>query len=164
MKLTIVERMTLMNQFKILAHLENTNEYANYIKILQNGYEYEYGEMFQWIEGMSLPEPDCLFVKDVLEAYGCIQRCGKESGNTSITTHPFYKFSGFDGNDEGEYLGYARFMIQDQGKWNYLEMSGDNLNSHMPTLDKYRAMVQKWKGCANPLNLTAQEAIDILNS
>jgi hypothetical protein len=46
-------------------------------------------------------------------------------------------FYGFDGNNEPHY-GVARMFIEKMGRWE--EFSSRGLNSHMPTLDRYRRM------------------------
>ena len=50
-------------------------------------------------------------------------------------------FWGFDGNNEGEYMGIAAFLI---GKLDrFTSFAGrEHLNSHMPTLVRYRRMVE----------------------
>jgi uncharacterized protein YfbU (UPF0304 family) len=71
-------------------------------------------------------------------------------------------FPGFDGNDEGEHYHYARFMLEDLGRWK--ELAGDELNSHQHMLPGYRRMLPLWKASAHKLKLTKEEADKILNA
>ena len=47
-------------------------------------------------------------------------------------------FIGFDGNNETEYLGIARFLIEQLGR--FQNFKGRELNSHMPTVGRYQRM------------------------
>jgi uncharacterized protein YfbU (UPF0304 family) len=49
------------------------------------------------------------------------------------------KFIGFDGNNEGEYLGIARFLINKMGRFE--SFKGRDLNSHSPKVANYRHMI-----------------------
>jgi uncharacterized protein len=50
------------------------------------------------------------------------------------------KFSGFDGNNEAEHMGVARFLIDDMRRFS--RFKGRELNSHMPTSrESYRRML-----------------------
>jgi uncharacterized protein YfbU (UPF0304 family) len=49
------------------------------------------------------------------------------------------KFIGFDGNNEGEYLGIARFLINKMERFE--SFKGRDLNSHMPKAVSYRHMI-----------------------
>ncbi len=48
------------------------------------------------------------------------------------------QFTGFDGNNETEYYGIARFLIDDLERFSIFK--GRDLNSHMPSIDRYRRM------------------------
>jgi hypothetical protein len=48
------------------------------------------------------------------------------------------KFLGFDGNNESEHMSVARFMIHELNSFE--EFKDRELNSHMPTLGRYRRM------------------------
>jgi len=56
---------------------------------------------------------------------------------------PFGKnvsFRGFDGNNESEHLGVARFLIEKMARFSTFK--GRDLNSHAPSIDTYRRMMQ----------------------
>lgn len=75
-------------------------------------------------------------------------------------------FPGFDGNNEGEHLGIAQFMIDKMG-W-FTEFRGRNLNSHIPSIDGYRLMVRAFKPMRSNLRgrdlLRADQIIELLNA
>ena len=48
------------------------------------------------------------------------------------------QFTGFDGHDEIEYVCVARFFVEDIGS--FQKLKGRDLDSHHPTLRRYRAM------------------------
>lgn len=53
------------------------------------------------------------------------------------------KFYGFDGNDEGEELGIAKFLTEQMNRW--LRFKGRDLNSHMPTRAIYSRMLEAFE-------------------
>jgi uncharacterized protein len=75
-------------------------------------------------------------------------------------------FRGFDGNNEGEYISVARFLI-DQLK-RFSEFKGRDLNSHMPSIDVYQRMFAVFEPIRNslggPRELSATEIIEILKA
>ncbi|ACS81833.1 YfbU family protein [Maridesulfovibrio salexigens] len=163
MKLTRYERINLANQFKILADLNDDEGYLIYSKILENGYEDDYHIIFDNYDEV-FTQDRCEFVKSVLEMYEFIQLAGKESKNELILEHRFFKFRGYDGNNEGQYMRYARFVINDLDMWDYLEVAKKDLNSHMPMHHRYSAMLDVFVNCEDKYNLTEGEVLDILDA
>lgn len=53
------------------------------------------------------------------------------------------KFRGFDGNNEGEYMGIARFLTKDLDRFS--RFKDRNLNSHMPCVGTYRRMYEAFE-------------------
>lgn len=62
------------------------------------------------------------------------QRLAEEAGVFGVDP----KFRGFDGNNEGEYMNIARFMIEDLNR--FAEFAERDLNSHFPMVSTYRRM------------------------
>lgn len=54
-------------------------------------------------------------------------------------------FLGFDGNNETEHKGIARFMIDHLGRFERFKDHEMDLNSHMPVLERYLEMVRKFE-------------------
>ena len=68
-KITIVEREILANQFRILEKLEGDNQqrdYRNLIKALESGYELHYMDVFEDLSETTLSKDDCRRVLDIL--------------------------------------------------------------------------------------------------
>lgn len=70
------------------------------------------------------------------------------------------RFTGFDGNNEAEYINVAGFLVDELERFS--EFKGRDLNSHMPSLDAHRRMLTVFKPMRTSSNLTATEIIAIL--
>ena len=85
-------------------------------------------------------------VVDVLDMWNFIERACKGFGEAekqrlidevgSWAKDP--KFAGFDGNNEGEYMGIAQFLVQKLNRFE--EFKGRSMNSHSPTVARYGKM------------------------
>jgi uncharacterized protein YfbU (UPF0304 family) len=53
------------------------------------------------------------------------------------------KFAGFDGNNEGEYMSIARFLVEELGR--FQDMKGRSFNSHSPRVARYGAMSARFQ-------------------
>jgi uncharacterized protein len=72
-------------------------------------------------------------------------------------------FHGFSGNEETKYLLYARFLRDRLGLWKKLDVSqSDDLDGHYPSLDKYRAMLDRWKASHDLYQLTKEDIVRIV--
>lgn len=168
MKLDKKERLILINQYKILSLLDadSSGYYQELIKILENGYEIFYSTFDQWIDD-DMPVDKGKFVLEILDLYRSIEDIKRKSKDKSLMIHNYSFFQGFDGNNESEYMAFARFLIDVQGKFveqkEYL-IRNDNLNSHMPMVEKYERMLAKSKDIHNIWNMTVQDALNILNA
>jgi len=75
------------------------------------------------------------------------------------------RFIGFDGNNESEYIGVARFLIEQLKRFTVFE--GRELNAHMPTIDAYRRMLSIFEGYRSTLagrELNVDEIISLLRA
>jgi uncharacterized protein YfbU (UPF0304 family) len=111
------ERRLLANQYYLLSLLDQSNA-AYYEKVqeaLENGYESAYeDEIFGGIFDL-LPADESALVIEALDLYSAIQRSydalddkqGIEEGRTLVP--------GFDGNYETAHMGYARFVVENEG-------------------------------------------------
>jgi hypothetical protein len=75
------------------------------------------------------------------------------------------KFTGFDGNNESEYIGVARFMTEHLDR--FTSFKGRELNSHIPSTDAYRRMIAVFDPLRRTLigrELDADEIISILKA
>jgi uncharacterized protein YfbU (UPF0304 family)/Arc/MetJ-type ribon-helix-helix transcriptional regulator len=75
------------------------------------------------------------------------------------------KFPGFDGNNETEHIGIARFMIEKLGR--FTRFKARELNSHSPVLEMYGRMYSVFEPIRKTLvgrSLTADELVEIFKS
>lgn len=114
---------------------------------------------------------DVSFVVDVLDMWNFIERAYEELTDSdkkriAEEAEPFGEhvtFLGFDGNNEASLLGIARFLINDLERFSRFE--GRDLNSHSPTIDKYRRMLRVFSELRPQLagrELDADELIQLL--
>ncbi|WP_052721941.1 YfbU family protein [Pseudomonas synxantha] len=88
------------------------------------------------------------YVADVLEMWSVLEESFKNLdaaglkalADTSPHSGKDVKFPGFDGNNEHRYLHIARIFVEDLDRWS--EFTGRIVNSHMPTTDGYRRMLE----------------------
>lgn len=141
-KLNEVERLMLLNQYRILAALDESRsrEYTQYADVLQKGHAGFYGDMFDTLsEGTS--ENDLNESNDILTMFNFID-------NAVATLAPAQRelldlqqlnFAGFDGNRDKHYA-ITEFMIEKMDRFE--EYKGRRLNSHTSSsLPKYRKML-----------------------
>ncbi len=111
-------------------------------------------------------------VVNVLEMWSFIEQgyaklSPKDKARVEKEAEPFGKnpkFRGFDGNNESEHMGIARFMIDKLDRFSIFE--GRDLNSHMPSLGTYRRMLGVFEPMRSTMmgrELGAGEIISILN-
>jgi hypothetical protein len=110
-------------------------------------------------------------VVDVLDMWMLIERgyeklSKQEKARLEKEAEPFgtdVRFRGFDGNNESEHMGIARFFIEHMGRWR--QFKGRELNSHMPTLDWYSRMYRVFEPMRKMLTgreLNVTQLIEIL--
>jgi uncharacterized protein YfbU (UPF0304 family) len=161
MKLTKVERLTLLNQYRILEKVDpdNASFYGQVCEILRSGYTLDYGlELMTGVDPDEMSEDECHEVRDILDLYRALKKAHRELPEGTISSKDA-EFPGFDGNEESKHFAYARFLIEDQNKWG----ESKAVNSHWPHLGKYRAMVAEWKESAQKWELTAEDVKRILS-
>jgi uncharacterized protein len=170
MKLNKKDRLLLINQYRILAALDKNEEsyYLELIEILQHGYSIFYSKIDEWVSD-DLSEEKCKFVLEILDLYRAIEDVKRLTKDNQLTSHTYGIFRGFDGNNESEYLGFCRFLVERQGKFQeqkqYLQKN-DGMNSHMPMVSKYERMLRVKKTLVLPdsWRLTLDQALQVLNA
>jgi uncharacterized protein len=111
-------------------------------------------------------------VVDVLDMWSfiesaCDKLSPKDKARVEKEAAPFgthVRFLGFDGNNETEHLGIARFLIDELERFSSFE--GRDLNSHMPSVETYRRMLRVFEPMRSGLvgrELGATELIELLN-
>lgn len=112
-----------------------------------------------------MPSEDTTFVLDALDVYGSMQRSYAELDDRDGIDRRKLAFPGFDGNNEGKYMAYARFLRGKQDRFDYVELGFDGLNSHAPLAGRYQRMIDEWKKVPSDrraAELTKGEILSIL--
>ncbi len=169
MDLSKKDRLFLINQYEILKALnpDYSSDYEESIEILQNGYETFYSRFDGFVyDGMSSEQSRLVF--DILDVYRSVEDYKQNNpGDEEIKGHIWSNFKGFDGNHEIDYLAFTRFLIEKQVKFTEqleYQKATDNYNSHMPTLEQYRNMVQKWHEMGGDYEASKDQILAILNA
>lgn len=113
------------------------------------------------------------FVVDVLDMWNFIERGHEqlsEAGRKEVEADAepfgkFVRFTGFDGNSEGELIGIARFLVEELGRFS--RFKGRELNAHLPTIGANTRMLDVFEPLEPKLvgrELTANELVDILKA
>ncbi len=168
-KLTVVERIILRNQYLILKQLnpDQAEDYDKLITIIERGYEDDYGELAMAFSGDTMPKGDSEEVEDILDMHWALQMSQK--GLPTEVEKANVAFPGFDGNDEKEcrYMGYARFLVK-QDRFSQVDLQEKDFNSHGQRLSRYRRMLQRWKALKSGVepgqrhNMTAEQIREVL--
>lgn len=165
--LSVSERLILRNQYEILSLLnpakENTRLCEKAIEILESGYESHYSELMPWPE-KSLCVEDSKFVEGILDMFDNIAKAVEEDGIEISKEHKYHaEFRGFDGRCDGEYIGYAQFLIRKDGR--FPRFKDLDLNSSFPvSIVKFHKMLDVWQSLPvmEQLNLSASNLEKIL--
>jgi uncharacterized protein YfbU (UPF0304 family)/Arc/MetJ-type ribon-helix-helix transcriptional regulator len=110
---------------------------------LEEGFPFDYGVDFQFINRGEFTEQQAKFVIQTLAMYDDLQRTAEKSGNDTL--QELARFPGFDGNNETSYMAYARFLMEVERRFDYLHLGMDGLNSHIGTITKYKEMLDRWE-------------------
>lgn len=147
MELSINERLSLSNQYLILQALypDRQEDYERMQMIVERGYEGSYFELVDQIYETTTDDATCQEVLDILEmftrlewGYASLTDAEKDTINEDLIS-----FYGWDGNNEGKHLSYAKFFCFGRDRFEHLGARA-YANSHCPTLIKYRAMLQAY--------------------
>ncbi len=139
--MTKLERLFLYNQYDILEKLDSDNgiDYKRYKDILLYGYESEYYIFTNFFSDVSTDI--CNEVINILNMFRTLYFSYKELENKEDIEEYKVTFQGFDGNEELEHYGFAKWYISDG---NFQEFSGVDMNSHYNKLNYYRNMLSKY--------------------
>lgn len=162
MELTEKERLILYNQYEILKRLDSDGEEYYNVKqeILINGFKANYNDLVYGFM-QETPVEVSEFVIDVLQMYSILNDSYRQLNEEDRNEIDLYdiSFKGFDGNEETDYYVYAKFFLEDLGRFDELKESEHYaINSHRNMIDKYRRMLSYWEevrtGRYNLLTLT----------
>lgn len=160
--LSKTERLQLVNQYRILQamHADDdylSKQYKRLEEIFERGYIDLYHEAFNdlWDE---LPPDVTEEVLQILDMHrAMLWSLGQNPSPKDVER---VKFQGFDGNNESEQLGFAKFFTRDGDKYQELQI----FNSHHPTLQRYRKMLAEWDRMGRKPHLTKDQIESILDA
>ncbi len=112
-------------------------------------------------------------VVDILDMWSFLESAHKalskkDKDRIAAEAKPFGEhvvFTGFDGNNENEYIGITRILVDELDR--FTEFKGRDLNAHMPTIETHRRMLSVFEPLRSNLvgrNLNAAEIIQILQA
>jgi uncharacterized protein YfbU (UPF0304 family) len=149
MKLSKLERLILANQYRILECVdpENRDDHAFARLTLERGFELETDGLtdgyYEWLDAA-----ECDFVTDVFVMYRTLQDAYAALADKRGIKPTLVEMPGFDGSGESQYLAYARFVVNEKQEFEEVrvaQIAAADLNSHMPTVGRYREMLARWK-------------------
>ena len=164
-KLDKFKRLDLYNQYEILKHLdkENCEHYEILQNIVANGYEGEYGRLFEHIYN-EIPSSLTDEVKDTFDMFRHMNFSYEnltEEEEKDIDVSKL-KWHGFDGNHEHEHFSAAHFYLNKLNLWE--ELGEHAINSHFTTRFYYPPMIGEWKKYGYGSMLTKEQIQLILNA
>lgn len=167
MELSKKERLAFIYQLRILEALypDEATEFSNHRTALENGYALHYDWMVEHLND-DMSEDACREVLDILDMYRAITfSLQKLDASDVLKQHRLAKFPGFDGNNEGQQMSYARYYIVDLDRYSELK-GGDypRLNSHTRMMDTYKKMLVNWNSFDNKIELTRSQLIKLLGA
>lgn len=167
MELSKKERLAFIYQLRILEALypEEAVDFAHKRTALENGYSLHYEWLTETLsEGMSAEE--CREVLDILDMYRAITfGLQKLDEGDALRKHRLAKFRGFDGNNEGQLMAYVRYFIMDLDRFDELkEGKFPSFNSHMPMLNVYQAMLERWNPIESKFELSRGQIAAVLGA
>jgi len=130
-------------------------------------------EMQHIFHGHADKQSRVTFVVDVLDMWSFMEEgfealSPEDKARLAQEAKPFgehVQFPGFDGNNESEHIGIARFLIDDLKKFSRFS-KGHDLNSHCPTIERYSKMLRVFEPIRATLigrRLSVNELVSILN-
>lgn len=135
------DRLFLINQYRILALLDKdeADYYQKCITILERGYEFHYYNLDQVVDTPMSTE-ESREILDILDMFRVLKDSYKKLEDKSGIEEWQINFGGFDGNNEAGEMGYVRFLAEQDERFTDV-IDPMKCNSHCPSIDRYRKML-----------------------
>lgn len=146
-KLSKIERLILINQSRILEHLEpeSKNDLQLQREALEAGYELDYFSYVEASIGDPLPEAECILVRRILQMCWVLQRqLAKLDELPKLLHRDAVQRVGFDGNYETAHMQYAEYLVEKCGKFEDISTASD-FDSHFPRLPIYKELLKRYE-------------------
>jgi uncharacterized protein YfbU (UPF0304 family) len=171
-KLTNSEKLILTMLCDIYKHLEVRSEIEPKFvqQAIATGNTWGLEEKYRWIFGEHDTSRSVVTeVADILDMWSLIESAystvpAPDKKNVKLESAPSserVKFPGFDANNEAEYLGVARFFVDQLGKWSIFK--DRDLNSRCRSIDTYRRMLAVFEPIRAKLSLAGMSSKDLLD-
>jgi uncharacterized protein len=163
MKLTLVERLLISHQCRILGKLfpDEAADYDKFREAIEKGFTFHYDDMAQHFYD-ELSEEHCREVINILDMFSHLKRGYQSLKYKEGIEERDVEFYGFDGNNEPQYIGYVRYLIEREGRFENLKKgSHHGYDSHMPKLGQYRSMLREWERSQDKYKMTKDDIIRI---
>ena len=165
MGLSSLERVMLINQYKILEKLypDEASHYQRLIKVLERGYELHYDRIYEdlW-EEMSAAE--CTEVLQIIELYRVLAATLGKYGDNPIVKREDVRFPGFHGSTEAKQLYFTQYILHDLVQFKALHSPDGQYDTREPMLPVYRKMLQVWYSFPNRFSLTLEQVLLVLKA
>lgn len=147
MKMTDVERITLIRLHEILSELKpkEAKDHQIAIQVLRDGY---HEDLYEQISGSYLAEPfaevEQKIVYDVLDVYDTLERSYSKlsKAEKKLIEKSALRFPGFDDASEAAHLAFVRFVIKKQHRWADIDHKS-GFNAEKPMLPFYRRLLKE---------------------
>lgn len=164
-RLNDYERLTLINQFRILEALypDDADGYAKSREILENEYEANYEMHVFSLASNPISEREGKEVKDTLQMFKYIEEAMPEDFPAEM--YPYPRFQGYSPEDGREFIKFARFAVERMGIPNNFPKI-ESWESPVPTREAYRIMHREWDKLSSRemFNMSLPQLKNVLNS
>jgi uncharacterized protein YfbU (UPF0304 family) len=139
MKLSQIERIILINQYKILNALKVETCDAE-LSALRGNFELALDWVFQPVSEKSVSLEDCQEVESILKMFSYLRASHDRLPDKSEKANINIVFSGFDGATEADQYAFAHYLFEHDKR--FTDIKPAHLNSGVPFLPRYRKMLQ----------------------
>lgn len=164
-RLNDYERLTLINQFRILEALcpDDADGYAKSREILEEHYEANYGWLMFSTTLFPISEPEGEEVKNTFEMFEKIKEAMPEDFPEEM--YPCSRFRGYCPEEERKFVKFSKFSIERMG-WKDKLSKVESYESSSPMRETYRRMHREWKKLPveEQFNIPLPQLKDILNA
>lgn len=139
----------LANQYEIMSMLDkhSSEYYLLMSETLRAGHKWLYDQFFDSLSE-NLSDEVAQHVLKILGIYSDLRDSYNELEDKSGIDETELSFPGFDGNNESEYLSFAGDLLKHRRFETTLGKVAKN--SHMPTTEIYKRMIECWEALGAP--------------
>lgn len=167
MSITTFEKVSLINQFKILEKLypEDSYLYIPLRVVLEEGFDCGINNIHNWLHNSTESKQIYDLVLEILEMYTHLISSDDNLTNKANLNKGKFIFPGFNKNSEMQYLICAKYLISTKEEFKIINDNKvrKDLTSHKIMNTKYLAMLSKWRLFRDKqIELTYEEIKSIL--